>query len=266
MDEVRRSCKYRNIKLDYVPRLIGLGALEAAEAKPPAKPKQKPAPKFSIPPYFRLKRFLDFIVATILLLLLLPIFLITAVIVLLDVGTPILYWQQRIGLDGRSFLLHKFRTLKPSFNWDGQPIPGSERLSWIGNLIRKTRLDELPQLLNVLVGDMSLIGPRPLLPQDQPPDPSLRLAVFPGITGWAQVNGGKLLTAEEKNELDEWYIRNASLWLDLRIMFLTALVVIRGERRLDDSSQQAHETHVPMDVALKPAKQKSRRKEKTELT
>ena len=83
-------------------------------------------------------------------------------------------------------------------------------MSWIGYLLRKFRLDELPQLLNVLVGDMSLIGPRPLLPHDQPADPTLRLMVRPGITGWAQVNGGKLLTPEEKNALDEWYVRNAS--------------------------------------------------------
>jgi lipopolysaccharide/colanic/teichoic acid biosynthesis glycosyltransferase len=98
-------------------------------------------------------------------------------------------------------------------------------------LLRKSRLDELPQLLNVLVGDMSLIGPRPLLPLDQPSDSSARLMVRPGITGWAQVNGGKLITPEEKSALDEWYVRNASLWIDLKIIGKTILFMFGGESR-----------------------------------
>jgi lipopolysaccharide/colanic/teichoic acid biosynthesis glycosyltransferase len=110
-------------------------------------------------------------------------------------------------------------------------VPENQRLSWIGQLLRETSLDELPQLLNVLAGDMSLIGPRPLLPEDQPSNPTVRLLVRPGITGWAQVNGAKLLTPEEKDELDEWYIRNASLWLDLRILVLTVEFALRGPRR-----------------------------------
>jgi lipopolysaccharide/colanic/teichoic acid biosynthesis glycosyltransferase len=98
-------------------------------------------------------------------------------------------------------------------------------------MLRATRFDELPQLLNVLVGDMSLIGPRPLLPHDQPPNPVLRLMVRPGITGWAQVNGGNLLTAEEKNKLDEWYIRNASFLVDMRIFLMTLRTIMLGEKR-----------------------------------
>src|ERR1700730_14621446 len=121
----------------------------------------------------------------------------------------------------------------------GKAIPESKRLSWIGFLIRKTRLDELPQLLNVIVGNMSLIGPRPLLPKDQPANPQVRLSIRPGITGWAQVNGGKLLNAADNNTLDEWYIRNASLWLDLRIVVLTALCMVRGERRSERALAQA---------------------------
>jgi lipopolysaccharide/colanic/teichoic acid biosynthesis glycosyltransferase len=157
------------------------------------------------------------------------LFALIAVVVLLDVGSPVYFWQRRIGMDGQSFQLHKFRTLKPSYDGDGNPT-SAERMSWIGHLLRKCRLDELPQLLNVLVGDMSLIGPRPLLPHDQPADPTLRLMVRPGITGWAQVNGGKLLTPEEKNAYDEWYVRNSSLWLDLKIAGLTVLFMLRGER------------------------------------
>jgi hypothetical protein len=103
-------------------------------------------------------------------------------------------------------------------------------LTAIGRFLRKCRFDEFPQLLNVLVGDMSLIGPRPLLPRDQPPDPTVRLSVRPGITGWAQVNGGNSLCVEEKDALDEWYIRNASLRLDLRIVFMTFACVFLGER------------------------------------
>jgi lipopolysaccharide/colanic/teichoic acid biosynthesis glycosyltransferase len=111
----------------------------------------------------------------------------------------------------------------------GESLP-EKRLSTIGHLLRKTGLDELPQLLNVLVGEMSLVGPRPLLPEDQPDDPSIRLMVRPGITGWAQVNGGKQITNDEKGDLDEWYIRNASPWLDLRILLLTCRYVFIGNR------------------------------------
>jgi len=136
-----------------------------------------------------------------------------------------------LGQGGRPFLLHKMRTLKPPFDWRGRKLSDAERLTTIGRFLRKCRFDELPQLLNVLVGDMSLIGPRPLLPRDQPRDPVVRLSVRPGITGWAQVNGGKLLSAEEKDALDEWYIRNASLWVDLRIIFMTFQCVVQGERR-----------------------------------
>jgi len=105
---------------------------------------------------------------------------------------------------------------------------GSRRPSAVGQFLRATRLDELPQLLNVLFGEMSLIVPRPLLPEDQPTNTSMRLAVRPGISGWAQVNGAKLVTKEEKEKLDEWYVRNASLWLDLRILMMTIKVVMRG--------------------------------------
>jgi lipopolysaccharide/colanic/teichoic acid biosynthesis glycosyltransferase len=127
--------------------------------------------------------------------------------------------------------VHKFRTLKPAYNNQGQPFSTVDRASWAGALLRKFRLDELPQLLNVLVGDMSLIGPRPLLPHDQPSDATQRLMVRPGITGWAQVNGGKLITPEEKNALDEWYVRNASFWVDLKIIGKTILFMFSGESR-----------------------------------
>jgi lipopolysaccharide/colanic/teichoic acid biosynthesis glycosyltransferase len=230
IDQIERICEQNEIRLDFVPSLVGLGATQDEARDAPAKILQKPT-DLKVSGFFRAKRFIDLTVGFLLLVLLLPIFIVVAGLVLLDVGSPIFFWQQRIGLMGRTFLLHKFRTLKTSFDWRGQPIQDAERLSWIGSFLRKCRLDELPQLLNVLVGDMSLVGPRPLLPHDQPLDPSLRLMVRPGITGWAQVNGGKLLTSAEKNELDEWYIQNASFFLDLRISLKTLFVILRGERR-----------------------------------
>jgi lipopolysaccharide/colanic/teichoic acid biosynthesis glycosyltransferase len=232
MAEVERICRECGILLDFVPRLIGLPALQAPSLETPA-PRAVPALPLALAPthYLRVKRYIDFSLSLLLIVALLPLLSVIAVVALLDVGSPVFFWQQRIGMNGHSFQMHKFRTLKPSYDWRGMPVPAADRVSWIGNLLRKFRLDELPQLLNVLVGDMSLIGPRPLLPRDQPADPSLRLMVRPGITGWAQVNGGKLLTTEEKTALDEWYVRNASLWLDLRIVVMTVLFVLKGERR-----------------------------------
>jgi lipopolysaccharide/colanic/teichoic acid biosynthesis glycosyltransferase len=230
MAELDRICLEHKIRLDFVPQLVGLSALQAPISQHRAQPKVSTLISFSIPRYFWAKRYVDFCLSLLLIVILLPVLLVVASVVLLDVGSPVFYWQRRIGMNGQIFQMHKFRTLKPAFDWRGRPIGTTERISWLGALLRKVRLDELPQLLNVLVGDMSLIGPRPLLPRDQPPNPTLRLMVRPGITGWAQVNGGKLLTVEEKNALDEWYIRNASLGLDLKIVAKTVLFMLRGER------------------------------------
>ena len=150
-----------------------------------------------------------------------------------------LFWQHRTGQGGRELQLYKLRTLRAPFDRKGRRILEEQRLSRIGRLLRQTRFDELPQLFNVLVGDMSLIGPRPLLPPDQPPNSRLRLAVRPGITGWAQVNGGNLLSAMEKDALDVWYIRNASLWLDLRIVGRTFLSLVKNDRRSEEALAQA---------------------------
>jgi lipopolysaccharide/colanic/teichoic acid biosynthesis glycosyltransferase len=157
-----------------------------------------------------------------------PLLVLAGVLVLLDVGPPIFFWQERLGRKGRPFLIYKFRTLKAPFDSTGQPRSDSRRPSAVGRFLRATRLDEVPQLLNVLFGEMSLIGPRPLLPEDQPSKTSLRLSVRPGISGWAQVNGAKLVTKDEKEKLDEWYVRNASLWLDLRIAMMTINLLLRG--------------------------------------
>jgi lipopolysaccharide/colanic/teichoic acid biosynthesis glycosyltransferase len=238
MDEVQRACTAHDLNLEFVPSLVGLSPLQTAPVDIPAV-NPLPVTGDALPLYFRFRRVVDFFVALILIVLFLPLMLVVAGIVLLDIGSPVLFWQQRVGLGGRSFLLYKFRTLKPLFNERGLPIGLTDRMSWAGAAIRKLRLDELPQLLSVLVGDMALIGPRPLLPQDQPSDPTIRLMVKPGITGWAQVNGGKSLSAETKSQFDEWYVRNASLLLDLRILFMTFGFVMMGERHNEEQTARS---------------------------
>jgi lipopolysaccharide/colanic/teichoic acid biosynthesis glycosyltransferase len=190
-------------------------------------------PPLELPAYFKLKRYVDLAAALVLLAVLCPFWLIATLVAMYDVGMPVFFWQQRMGIGSRRFLLYKFRTLRTPFDETGRKLSDEERLSPIARFMRRSRLDELPQLLNILVGDMSLIGPRPLLPRDQPKNLAIRLMVRPGITGWAQVNGGVLLTPDEKEWLDEYYVRNASLWLDLRIVLMTALMFFRGDRRTE---------------------------------
>jgi lipopolysaccharide/colanic/teichoic acid biosynthesis glycosyltransferase len=185
-------------------------------------------PSLALPPFFRLKRWIDIVSSLVLIVLFFPFLLLAGVLVLLDVGAPIFFRQERLGWKGRSFLIYKFRTLRAPFDSAGNPTLGSRQPSVISRFLRVTRVDELPQLLNVLFGEMSLIGPRPLLPENRPANTSIRLSVRPGISGWAQVNGAKLVTEEEKEKMDEWYVRNASLWLDLRIIMMTIKVILRG--------------------------------------
>jgi lipopolysaccharide/colanic/teichoic acid biosynthesis glycosyltransferase len=233
--EIRHICARHDIELGFVPELFGL----TMSPEPEALTKTQAAfeaslvvePPVALPAYFKVKRYLDFAVALVLLAILGPFWLIATAIALFDVGMPVFFWQQRMGVGSRRFLLYKFRTLRIPFDEKGRKLSDEERLSPIGRFMRRSRLDELPQLLNILVGDMSLIGPRPLLPRDQPKNIEIRLMVRPGITGWAQVNGGILLTPDEKERLDEFYVRHASLWLDLRIVVMTALMFFRGDRR-----------------------------------
>jgi len=131
-----------------------------------------------------------------------------------DVGFPLIFWQQRPGLYGRPFKLYKFRTMRASHDGHRVRIPDDQRSSAVGQALRRARLDELPQLFNVLIGDLSLIGPRPLLPCDQTLEFAARLSVRRGITGWAQVNGGPIISTSDKLVLDVWYVQNASLVLD----------------------------------------------------
>lgn len=241
--EVKGVCDQRNLDLVFMPHLLGYSTAEhaghSAQDCYDHPPSGRFSPDFLPSRYSRVKRLIDAISAAILVLLFLPLLVIAAMVVVLDVGSPVLFWQQRVGRDGRELQIYKLRTLRPPFDGKGHRIPEEQRLSWIGSLLRRTRIDELPQLLNVLVGDMSLIGPRPLLPQDQPRNSAIRLTVRPGITGWAQVNGGARLSATEKEALDVWYIRNASPWVDLRIIGMTLLSLLRGDRRSEKALAQA---------------------------
>jgi len=238
LNHVRHICARRDLALDFLPNLIGL-------TDPPA-PRHTIARQVAYDhataarPYFKFKRQIDFIIALSAILLFAPLLILTTLLILLDLGSPVLFWQQRIGRGHRNFFVYKFRTLRPPYDRFSKPVPEHERRSFIGRCLRNSRIDELPQLFNVLVGDMSLIGPRPLLPHDQPTDFGLRLTVRPGITGWAQINGGNLVTNNEKGALDDWYIRHASLWLDLRIAILTLRVLFTGERRSEQAVTEAY--------------------------
>lgn len=248
--EIRNTCERRDLNLVYIPHLFAfiphLFVLGGADSKSRSAdinsdcfPSNRSLVDVSPTPYFRFKRIFDCVTATILLLWVLPLLGIASAMVVLDVGSPVLFWQQRMGRDGRELQIYKLRTLRAPFDRRGLRIPDDRRVSWIGRWLRRLRIDELPQLVNVLVGDMSLIGPRPLLLQDQPRNSAVRLMVRPGITGWAQVNGGARLSPTEKEALDIWYICNASPALDLRILGMTFLSLVRGDRRSEKALAQA---------------------------
>jgi lipopolysaccharide/colanic/teichoic acid biosynthesis glycosyltransferase len=244
LNELQTVCDQRDLPLDFVSELVGLDSapkLQPRGFEPRAESGRTGARRrqLTLNPYFRFKRLVDFFGAFATIVLLSPLFALTALIALFDVGSPVLFWQQRVGQDSCSFRLYKFRTLRAPFDYHGNRVPDDQRLSIFGRLLRALRLDELPQLFNILVGDMSLIGPRPLLPVDQPRDTSIRLAIRPGITGWAQINGGNLIDVEEKGALDEWYVRHASLWLDLRIILLTVGFIFTGEKRSESAVETA---------------------------
>ena len=179
--------------------------------------------------YWRAKRMIDVCMALCLLIPMSPAMIFVALAICLSIGRPILFWQQRPGLGGRPFRLYKFRTMRPAHDQTGRELSDTERMSRMGGFLRRTRLDELPQLFNVLRGDMSFVGPRPLLPRDQDEAYRARLLVRPGLTGWAQVVGGRAISAQDKAALDVWYVRHASLILDLKVVLKTIPIVLFGE-------------------------------------
>lgn len=179
-----------------------------------------------------IKRVLDILGAAIGLIVFSPILIAISLIIRAEMGSPVLFSQTRAGRNGEPFRMIKFRTMRDAINADGRPLPDAERLTELGRLLRSSSLDELPELWNVLKGDMSLVGPRPLLMEYLPlysVEQARRHEVRPGVTGWAQVNGRNAISWEEKFALDVWYVDNRSLWLDLKIIWLTIRKVIKRD-------------------------------------
>ncbi|WP_312535357.1 sugar transferase [Acinetobacter variabilis] len=188
-----------------------------------------------------LKRLLDIIIASIALILLSPLYAFVAYKVKKNLGSPVLFRQVRPGLHGKPFEMIKFRTMKDAADEQGNPLPDSERLTAFGQMLRSTSLDEMPELWNVIKGDMSIVGPRPLLMEYLPlynAEQAKRHNVRPGMTGHAQVNGRNAISWEEKFKLDTWYVENQSIWLDFKIMFKTVRKVLAK----DDISAEGEAT------------------------
>ncbi|MDR1385300.1 MAG: sugar transferase [Planctomycetaceae bacterium] len=179
-----------------------------------------------------LKRLMDITGALFGLIVFFPILLVVTIGVRLKMGSPILFKQQRPGLHGKPFFMYKFRTMTNAKDENGHLLPDEKRLTKFGHFLRKTSIDELPELLNVLKGEMSLVGPRPLLIQYlllYTQEQAKRHGVKPGVTGWAQINGRNAISWEQKFEYDVWYVDHQSLWLDIKIIVLTLWKVMRRD-------------------------------------
>lgn len=176
-----------------------------------------------------IKRFFDIFASVIGILLLVPVIAVVAFQIRRKLGSPVLFRQVRPGKDGKPFEMIKFRTMRDAIDKDGNPLPDSDRMTPFGSFLRSTSLDELPELWNVLKGDMSLVGPRPLLMEYLPlysKEQYRRHEVRPGVTGWAQVNGRNAISWEDKFKLDVWYVDNRTFWMDLKIIYLTVKKVL----------------------------------------
>lgn len=181
---------------------------------------------------WNLKRIFDFVVSALLLVALAPVLIILTLVILVKLGYSPFFVQTRPGLNEKFFPLVKFRTMSNDRDANGDLLPNEMRLGEFGQWLRSTSLDELPELFNVLVGHMSLVGPRPLLVEYLPyysAEQSRRHSVRPGITGWAQVNGRNALSWEQKFDMDVWYVDSQTIWLDIKILFLTVRKVLRRE-------------------------------------
>ena len=186
-----------------------------------------------------IKRLFDFLLALFLMILFLPIYLVVSILIALTMGRPILFKQKRPGLHEKIFGIYKFRTMTNDKDVNGELLPDEQRLLGIGKFIRSASLDELPQIFNALKGEMSFVGPRPLLVEylnlyDE--NQKRRHDVKPGITGWAQVNGRNAISWEQKFEYDVWYVDNQSFWLDVKILWMTFLKVLNRSDISSDSS------------------------------
>lgn len=190
------------------------------------------------------KRLFDLALVLPLIVVLAPLLLVIGVLVLLCLGSPVIFKQKRPGFNGKLFYMYKFRTMTDKRDESGNLLPDEDRMTKLGRFLRNTSIDELPELFNVLLGDMSFVGPRPLLEQYLPlytPEQMRRHEVKPGITGWAQINGRNAISWEEKFKLDVWYVDNRNLWLDIKILFMTLVKVLKRQ----DVSQKGHATVEP---------------------
>jgi sugar transferase EpsL len=179
-----------------------------------------------------LKRVMDFSAAFLLLIFIWPILLLIYIILRIKIGSPVMLWQERAGFKGKTFTIHKFRTMTDERDANGELLPDEQRITKIGGILRSASLDELPEIINVLMGEMSLIGPRPLHTrylERYSSEQARRHEVMPGITGWVQINGRNNLTWEEKFALDVWYVDHQSFMLDVHILFKTVWIVLRRE-------------------------------------
>lgn len=179
--------------------------------------------------FIMLKRFVDIFASVFILIISIPAIFLVGLLIRRKLGSPILFRQTRPGMHGKPFEMIKFRTMKDAVDAQGSPLPDSQRMNALGQFLRSSSLDELPELWNVLKGDMSLVGPRPLLMEYLPlysKEQYRRHQVRPGVTGWAQINGRNAISWEERFKLDVWYVDNRSFWLDLKILSLTVKKVL----------------------------------------
>lgn len=179
-----------------------------------------------------LKRLVDIIIASIAFTILLPVFIYVAFKVKKNLGSPIFFYQERPGKDGKLFKMMKFRSMKDALDQHGNPLPDEQRITPFGQKLRSTSLDEMPQLLNVIKGDMSVVGPRPMLKEfveHYTPEQARRLEVRPGMTGLAQISGRNELDYEERFKCDVWYVDHYNVWVDFKIMFRTVSVMLKKE-------------------------------------
>ena len=220
--EISEYCNSAGVAPSYLSDVVGF------ELREPVEQNEESAGERNN--YQVLKRAFDLSVSAAIAIAISPLAMLMALGILIDLGWPIIFWQKRLGFRGRPFLIYKFRTLHAPYDRLGNFVEESQRASRFGSFLRRLRLDELPQLWNVFTGEMSFVGPRPLLPIDQPKGSQLRLQMRPGVTGWAQINGGRQIAAEEKGVLDEWYVHNACVWLDIRIILRTVWTVLFGDR------------------------------------
>jgi lipopolysaccharide/colanic/teichoic acid biosynthesis glycosyltransferase len=263
--EVERSS---NIRIELLAERIGLTDGDGGGASPLAERNASPsAPsegaRFAIEgpdieallakPYWRLKRAIDVVGAFVLIILTAPLAALTWLVTVFDVGWPTLFWQARPGYGGRTLRVYKFRTFRAPHDAAGNRVPDEARVTRFGPVLRRTRLDELPQLFQILIGQMSFVGPRPLLPVDQRPEYAARLLVRPGLTGWAQVRGGRIISAADKAALDIWYVQNASLRLDVQILLATAVMILRGETVDEAAVSRAWRDLIAAGICVLPA-------------